>query len=128
MNNPFSPIQMIGMGVVAVVLLLCYAIVPYVGGGLLICIDNAAYGLRWLGISTPIAEWSVIGAVVGGLIALNRAFRQFGMPGKTKLIVICGSGCLVCLYVMSFIYTQTMRPVYQAAPAPVTRAPTTARI
>jgi hypothetical protein len=121
MNIIINPLQWIGVLVVIVVLLLCYAIVPYAGGGLLICIDNAAFGLRWFGLSTPIAEWSVIGAVVGGLIALSRAFIRFGMADKTKLIVFWGIGCLVCLYVMSLIYTQTMSPVYQVQHAPVTQ-------
>jgi hypothetical protein len=125
LNNLLTPIQVISMGVVAGVLLLCYAIVPYVGGGFLMGIDNAAFGLRWLGISTPIAEWSVIGAIVGGLIALSRTFRRYGMPGHLKTIVICGGACLAFLYVISFIYSQTMKPVLRTPRATVAPAVTT---
>ena len=118
MNIIVTPIQWISMAFVALVLLLCYAIVPYVGAGALMCIDNAAFGLRWLGFSTPMAEWTFIGAVVGGLIALNRSFRRIGMPDKTKVIVASGAGILICLYVMSVLYTQTMRPVYRTPQTP----------
>ena len=119
MNNPFGPIQLVGMFVVGVVLLICYGILPYVGAGILMSVDYAAFGFRWLGIGNPVVSCAILGGVIGALICLQLALRRQGITGQLRKIAVFGAGFMVSLYVLSLLFCHIMPPTYQPGPAAV---------
>jgi hypothetical protein len=128
MNNRFGSVQILGMLVGGLVLLTCYTILPYIGGGIVIFFDYAAYGLRWLDISNPSLAWLVLGIVFGGLFGLHTALRGMGKSGLPRIAFLWTGAGFATLYVLSFLFCHTMKPSVAApiAPAPSTTAPTAA--
>ncbi len=111
MDSRTETMRFLGIGFVALAMVLCYSALPFIGGMILIVFDYAAFGFRWFGIRDPAEAWIPLGAIGGALVGLSMVLRRVGKLGSSYKVAIWGASGFAALYVLSFLYSQTMKPV-----------------
>jgi hypothetical protein len=119
---------LIGFVIVLVVLYFIIMVGAYglgfVGVGIVMSLDFAAHGFRWLGVSDPAVGWLLLGVLMGGCIGLAQGLKRSGRQADTIKLYI-GAAALACtLLFVSFLAVNTPASRALTVPTPSARPPT----
>jgi hypothetical protein len=106
-----------------IVMVGAYAL-AFVGVGIVMSLDFAAHGFRWLGVSDPAVGWLLLGVLMGGSMGLAQGLKRSGRQADTIKVYI-GAAALACtLPFLSFLAVSPPASRALTVPAPAARPPT----
>src|SRR5262249_49938113 len=96
----------------------------FVGVGIVMSLDFAAHGFRWLGVSDPAVGWLLLGVLMGGSMGLAQGLKRSGRQADTIKVYI-GAAALACtLPFVSFLAVSPPSSRALTVPTPAARLPT----
>ena len=111
--------------VLAVIYMIVVAIgysLAYIGLTVLLCFDYFATAFTWIGISSPMGGWLVLGCLVGATIGLAKGLKKAGRRSDTWK-VYAGAGVLSMLLLLGSYTAATSLNSVNSAPAYVPTMP-----
>ena len=124
MNDRMPQFTILNVIIVSVVVISCYSITPYIGAGLLNCIDDVLFGLRWLDVHSPIPAALLLGALIGAAVGYGHSLSGSGKPRARRIAIGGVLGVALLLALGGFAYRCVMPPT---RPIPAPAAPVAAQ-